>query len=172
MCEYKGLFGNLIFGLPSRTHEVYLQNMLNLEEEKTKFRFKLKLDVRWSDMDEMRHVNNAVYFTYFEQARIYYFGETLKLNWEDNSFILANQNIDYIKPLVFPCVAHIYMRTSKFGNKSFELRYVITNLVSDKEELSASGSTTLVAFDYRTNQTRSLSDELKKKIRNYELLKL
>ncbi|MBP6731369.1 MAG: thioesterase family protein, partial [Chitinophagales bacterium] len=49
--------------------------MLNLEEEKAKFRFKMKLDIRWSDMDEMRHVNNAVYLTYFEQARVYYFNE-------------------------------------------------------------------------------------------------
>ena len=39
----------------------YALQMLNLEEEKLKYRFKMKLHLRWSDMDEMRHVNNAVY---------------------------------------------------------------------------------------------------------------
>src|SRR5688500_5595678 len=116
--------------------------MMTLEEEKLKFRFKHNLEVRWSDMDEMRHVNNAVYLTYFEQARIIYFGDALKLGWEEISFILASAHVDYLKPMVFPNPAFVYMRVSKFGNKSFEIQYLVTSLVDGKEELSASGSTT------------------------------
>lgn len=76
--------------------------MLNLEEEKLKFRFKMKLDIRWSDMDEMRHVNNAVYLTYFEQARVYYFHEACEWDWKAIGAILANAHVDYLKPVVFP----------------------------------------------------------------------
>jgi acyl-CoA thioester hydrolase len=142
--------------------------MVYLEEEKTKFKFKMKLDIRWSDMDEMKHVNNAVYLTYFEQARIYYFGEALKLNWEEISFIQANAYIDYVRPLFFPDPAYVYLRANKFGNKSFEISYLVTSLVNGKEELSASGYTTLVMFDYKTNQTKLIPDSLKETIRNYE----
>src|SRR6476620_12763980 len=127
--------------------------MQNAEEELSKFRFKLNLGVRWSDMDEMRHVNNAVYLTYLEQARIHYFGQALNLSFDQISFILASAHIDYIKPMVFPNPGFAYVRVSKFGNKSFEMRYLVTSLLNGKEELSASGYTTLVMFDYKTNQT-------------------
>ena len=142
------------------------------EEEILKFRFKLNLNVRWSDMDEMRHVNNAVYLTYFEEARIHYFGEALKIDFNQISFILASAHVDYIKPIVFPNEAFAYIRVSKFGNKSFEMRYLITSLADGKEELSASGYTTLVMYDYTTNQTLVMPESLKETIRNYETEKI
>lgn len=142
--------------------------MMILEEEKQKFRFVMDLDVRWSDMDEMRHVNNAAYLTYFEQARIYYFGEAIQLKWEEVSFILASARIDYIKPMFFPDKAKIYTRVSKFGNKSFEMSYLVTSFANGNEILSAAGATTLVMFDYKTNQTAVVPDSLKERVRNYE----
>ena len=145
--------------------------MLNFEEEKLKFRFKMKLDVRWADMDEMHHVNNAVYHTYTEQARIYYFHDTLKLDWGQASFILASSKMDFVKPLVFPADAYIYLRCIKFGTKSFELQYVITNVESGKEWVAAIASTTLVMFDYKTNITVVMPEELKNVIREYEIVK-
>src|ERR1043165_3114537 len=115
--------------------------MSSSEEEKSKFRYKMKLDIRWSDMDEMSHVNNAAYLTYFEEARIHYFGDALKLNRQEFSFILASAHIDYLKPMVFPNPAFVYLRISKFGNKSFEMRYLVTSMVDGTEEVSASGHT-------------------------------
>ena len=41
-----------------------------------------KIEIRFSDCDRYKHVNNAVYLTYFEQARIHYFGEILGENWD------------------------------------------------------------------------------------------
>jgi len=145
--------------------------MLNLEEEKSKFRFKMKLDIRWSDMDEMHHVNNAVYHTYTEQARIYYFHDTLKLDWGQASFILANSKMDFIKPLVFPAEAYVYLRCTKFGNKSFELQYLITAIENGVEWLAAAASTTLVMFDYKTSSTVVMPESIKETIRNYEPIK-
>jgi acyl-CoA thioester hydrolase len=142
--------------------------MFNLEEEKLKFRFKMNLDVRWSDMDEMHHVNNSVYLTYFEQARLYYLVDAVKLKWEELSFILASAHIDYVKPMVFPNAAYVYLRINKFGNKSFEMRYLVTSLVNGVEELSASGYTTLVAYNYSTGETIVVPESVKERIRNYE----
>ena len=145
--------------------------MLNFEEEKPKFRFKMKLDIRWSDMDEMHHVNNAVYHTYTEQARIYYFHDTLKLDWGQASFILASSHIDYLKPLTFPGEAYVYLRCTKLGNKSFELHYLITVIRNGVESLVAAASTTLVMFDYKTNSTVLIPDTIKEVIREFEIVK-
>lgn len=145
---------------------------LNLEEEKKRFRFKMKLDIRWSDMDEMRHVNNAVYLTYFEQARVYYFHEACEWNWQDIGAILANAHIDYLKPVVFPNPTYVYVRTSKIGNKSFETRYMITSIVNGIEQLTTTGYATMVLFDYVTNASVAMPDYLRDRIKNYEPVEL
>ena len=144
---------------------------MNLEEEKAKFHFKMKLDIRWSDMDEMRHVNNAVYLTYFEQARVYYFHDRCRWDWNEIGARLANAHVDYIKPVVFPNPTFVYVRTSKLGNKSFEVQYMITSEVDGKEELTTTGYTVMVMFDYKTNASVPMPDYLKERIRNYEIIK-
>jgi acyl-CoA thioester hydrolase len=148
-----------------------MHTSLSLEEEKAKFKFKMKLDIRWSDMDEMRHVNNAVYLTYFEQARVYYFHESCKWDWKEIGAILANSHVDYLKPVVFPNPTYVYVRTSKLGNKSFEIHYLITSFVNGKEELTTTGYTVMVLFDYKTNQSVVMPEHLKQKLRDYEIVK-
>jgi len=142
--------------------------MINLEDEKTKFIFTMKLDIRWSDMDELRHVNNAVYLTYFEQARVYYFQEACQWNWKEIGVILASAHVDYLRPVVFPNPTYVYVRTSKIGTKSFEISYLITSIVKGVEELSTTGYTTMVLYDYETNKSVAIPDFLKERIRAYE----
>lgn len=144
---------------------------MDLEEIKKQFRFKMKLDIRWSDMDEMRHVNNAVYLTYFEQARVYYFHEACQWNWKEIGAILANAHVDYLRPVVFPNDTYVYVRTSKLGNKSFEVSYIITSVVNGVEELTTTGATTMVMFDYKTNTSVPMPDHLRQRLSNYEGMK-
>ena len=132
----------------------------------------MKLDIRWSDMDEMRHVNNAVYLTYFEQARVYYFHESCQWDWNDIGAILANAHVDYLRPVVFPNPTNVYVRTTKLGNKSFELHYIITSEVNGVEELTTTGHSTMVMFDYKTGSSVAMPENLKEKIRNYETIKI
>jgi len=145
---------------------------MNLEELKKEFRFKMKLDIRWSDMDEMRHVNNAVYLTYFEQARVYYFHEACQWDWKEIGAILANAHVDYLKPVVFPNPTYVYVRTSRLGNKSFEVKYLITSEVKGVEELTTTGSTTMVLFDYKANQSVPMPDYLRTRLKEYEVVTL
>ena len=145
---------------------------LNLEEEKAKFKFRMKLDIRWSDMDEMRHVNNAVYLTYFEQARVYYFHEACQWNWKEIGAILANAHIDYIRPVVFPNPTYVHVRTSRLGNKSFETRYLITSVVNGVEEITTTGYATMVLFDYATNKSVEMPNYLKKHLHQYKIKKI
>lgn len=119
-------------------------------------------------MDEMRHVNNAVYLTYFEQARVYYFHEACQWNWKEIGAILANAHVDYLRPVVFPNDTYVYVRTSKLGNKSFEVSYIITSIVKGEEQLTTTGSTTMVLFDYKTNKSVLMPDYLRERLSNYE----
>ena len=143
--------------------------MLNLEEEKSRYGFNIKLDIRWGDMDEMGHVNNAIYLTYFEQARIYYFEEACKWNWKEQGAILASAHVDYVRPVVFPNATYAYVRTSKIGNKSLQISYLITTMVDGIEHLATTGYTIMVMYDYKNNVSIAVPDFIKERLRNYEV---
>ncbi len=125
--------------------------------------------MRWSDMDQMGHINNAVYLTYFEHARGYYYHESCEWNWKEDGIILANASIDYLRPIVFPSTCFIYVRTTKIGNKSMDLEYIILHEENNAKTMMARGTTTLVMFDYKTQGSIVVPDRIREKIKNYEI---
>ena len=142
--------------------------MPDFEDEKDKYTFKMKLEIRWSDMDQLGHVNNAKYLTYFEQARIEYLHEVCQWNWTETGAILANAYVDYHRPVVYPAPTCVYVRVSKMGNKSFELSYMIISEIGGKEEIMTTGYTTLVVFDYDSNTSVAIPDRIRQQIETYE----
>ena len=77
--------------------------------------------VRFRDLDGMGHVNNAVFSTYLEQARLAWFGEPTELPLQD--VILARTEIDFRSPVAWGETVEIGVRPSRLGTKSFELEY-------------------------------------------------
>jgi acyl-CoA thioester hydrolase len=144
---------------------------MNIEEQKAQFRFRMKIDMRWSDMDMMNHINNAVYLTYFEQARGHYFHHSCQWNWKEDGLILASAHVNYIRPLFFMDEAYIYIRTSKMGTKSFDTQYLITRVVNGVEEACTDGYTTMVMFDYKTQKGIAVPDRIRQKLFDYETVK-
>jgi acyl-CoA thioester hydrolase len=142
---------------------------ISLEELLKPFRFRKRVETRWSDMDEMHHINNAVYLTYFEQARVYYFHEACQWDWKNDGAILASANIHYIVPLRFPETAFIYVRTSKIGNKSLDLEYVMVKEEPDRTQtLVTAGNTVMVTFNYQTQKSIPVPHYIKERLMNYE----
>ena len=58
-----------------------------------------KIQVRFSDLDVLGHVNNTIYLSYFEMARVHYFKELLGEGWDWNKFgiVLAKNEVEYFK---------------------------------------------------------------------------
>jgi len=136
--------------------------------ESKDFQFSMKLHMRWSDMDEMHHVNNAVYLTYLEDARGFYLDRACQWDWEKDGIILANANINYLKPLHFLDDATLYVRCSKLGNKSFNLEYLIQRVKNEVVEVVANASTVQVMFNYSTASSVAIPADIKRKISAFE----
>ena len=117
------------------------------------------INVRYSDLDVMGHVNNSVYLTYFEMARVHYFGTLLgrDWHWKKDGVVLVKNEIEYLLPLFLHDVPEITVSTSHIGNKSFILDYRV--IVEGK--LCAKGKSTLVAFDAENNATVAIPDGMK-----------
>jgi len=104
-----------------------------------------RIQVRFSDLDLMGHVNNSVYLSYFEMARVDYFAKILGLGWDWNSqgIILVRNEIDYLKPILLHDKPLVFISLEDIGNKSFTLSYKI----KVKENLVTTGKSVMVAYD-------------------------
>lgn len=131
------------------------------------FRFSTTVDVRWRDLDAMSHVNNAVYFTYLEQARVHYLRELGLV--EDTpagiGFILAEASCAFKSPLTLGERVTVHVRVSHLGRSSFDFDY---RLESEDGRLVAEAHTTQVRYDYHQSQSVPLSETWRQTIIAFE----
>lgn len=118
-----------------------------------------RIHVRFSDLDILGHVNNSIYLSYFEIARVHVFGELLGYDWDWKRYtvVLVKNEVEYIKPVHLHDEVYVHVFTQHIGEKSFTLRYELRV----KEELRTTGSSVLVAWDAKENKSMILVDEMK-----------
>lgn len=138
--------------------------------ETEKFKHKIKIKIRFSDLDAMGHVNNATYLSYLEEARIAYYNDVMRKKPGSLEFnaVVARIEIDYVSQIRLGDDVEIYSRTSKIGNKSSDLEHLIVILKTDEKIVAAKAVTKLVSFDYKKNQSIPVSAEARTVIENYE----
>ncbi len=111
------------------------------------------IQIRFSDVDKLGHVNNAVYLSYIEYARMDFFEKVAcKINWEKEGIILAQIEIDYKQPVLMHDNLFVKTWCSRIGKKSFDLSYSV--FINKNEEIveKASASSVLVCFDFENKQ--------------------
>ncbi|MBW2677473.1 MAG: acyl-CoA thioesterase [Deltaproteobacteria bacterium] len=129
--------------------------------------FTTNLNVRFRDLDAMGHVNNAVFFTYFEQGRLDFFNSAVSAGaFPGFEFILAHISCDYLKPVTIDDRLTLQIRVGKIGRKSFNFSYAIVDR-ADANCIYATGESVQVCFDYRQNKTLQVSGELKDLLNQY-----
>jgi acyl-CoA thioester hydrolase len=97
--------------------------MVELQDNQTPdYRFRTRVTTRFRDLDALRHVNHAVYFTILEEARLHYFQQVLDLEIPEAlaDWVLADIHCKYLAPLGYGdtldiAIKTIWMRRSSFG---------------------------------------------------------
>ena len=123
----------------------------------TEFRHRTRLEVRFRDIDAFRHVNNAAFFTYIEQARIRCLVDVLHVEAVERlPLILAAVQIDFRSPILFGQEVEIGTRIDWIGNTSLSMTHRLT--ASPDERLVAEAGTVLVAYDYAAERPMPVPD--------------
>lgn len=118
--------------------------------------FSHPIEVRFSDLDAMGHVNNAVVVSYMEQARFQWWRSFLGgRKFQEEGFLIVRVEVDYRMPILLGDEVHVELSCSKTGNSSFELAYRITKGLGG--ELFAEGRTVQVMLDFATHRPRALA---------------
>jgi acyl-CoA thioester hydrolase len=130
------------------------------------FAHRVAIDVRFADTDAMGHVNNAVYLTYCEMARIRYWsdvtGEPLAAGHHGaESLILAEARITYRAQVFHTDVVTVETRATHIGRSSFLLEHRLTAREPGAEpRLVAVSESVMVRFDYTVGRAAPLDDRI------------
>lgn len=114
--------------------------------------------IRWGDMDALGHVNNTVYFRFFEQARLewyeQYFGSLAN---NDESILIVDNHAEYLKPVVYP--AHVIIRMG--GHTPGRSSFVSTYTLSVGDALYSRGSSKVVWVDVKAGKSVPMPEAIR-----------
>ncbi len=137
----------------------------------TSYPYETQIQVTFRDLDALGHVNNAVFFTYLETARIKYITKFLKHGLPTRfdllsiPIILVEAACTYKSQALFGEHLTIGVGVSRFGNKSFDLVYKI---VGEDGRLVATGKTIQVMYNYDENSAFPIPDIIKQSVYNFQ----
>ena len=127
--------------------------------------FSHSLEVRFRDCDPLGHVNNAVYLTYLEQARIAHWRALGGFGIPDRAgepgVILARVEIDYRAPARYGDLLEVRLTVAAVGRSSFTYDYTI---VGENDRTIASAKTVMVMYDYGAAKPVPVPDDIRRKL--------
>ena len=126
------------------------------------------LQLRFNDIDALGHVNNSVYFTFYDLGKSRYF-ETVKnqsIDWRKADVVIANVIADFLSPIYSYEQVAVETCCVEIGNRSFKLLQRIINTTTG--EIKGICRTIMVGFDVATGVSAPISDEWKNAIRQFE----
>jgi len=126
--------------------------------------------VQWGEMDAFQHVNNTVYFKYFENVRIKFMedaGMLAAMEQHNMGPILAKIEANFKIPVTYSDTIRTYLAVKSIGNSSFVVEHLVW---SEKyQEIACTGEGVVVMLDYTNQTTVKLSDEIKAILSKYML---
>jgi acyl-CoA thioester hydrolase len=128
------------------------------------FNYEVELDVRFRDIDAMGHVNNAVYATYMEQARVSYIEDVVGEPLMETGGVVADLHIDFEQPIDWGEDVTVAVRAGELGTSSIPLEYEIRA----DGDVAATGKTLMVTFDPAAGESRPIPDDWRERIQEHE----
>ena len=142
-------------------------NHRSADDPLREFPVSIQLPVAWGDMDAFGHVNNTVYFRYFESARIAYL-DRIDFRGEGEGIgpILASTHCRFRRPLTYPDTVRVGARTTQLQDDRFTMEYRVVS--EEFGETVAEGGGVVVGFDYGEREKAALPEAVRERIRKLE----
>ena len=129
----------------------------------------IEIPVAWGEMDSLRHVNNIVYFRYFESARMAYFDRLDIWNFMEETGIgpiLASTQCKFRIPLAYPDTVSVGARITRIEEDRFLMEYAVIS--HQQRKVAAEGDGMIVSYNYHDKEKAPLPEKLKARIEALE----
>ncbi|ASJ98453.1 acyl-CoA thioesterase [Shewanella marisflavi] len=139
-----------------------------MEQFVSQFPFHTRISVAWGEMDALQHVNNVVYFRYFETARIDFFNQLFpldKLYKSGMGPVISDNQARYKRPVTYPDTLLVGVSISDIHNDRFTMHYQVFS--EQQQAITTTGSSVAVMFDFHKQAKAELPAELLAVLRDH-----
>ena len=126
----------------------------------------IETDVAWGDMDAFNHVNNTVYFRWFESGRIAYFRQVGFTGNDAVGPILASTSCRMRIPLAYPDRVAIGARVRDIGDDRFTMEYAVVSRTLKK--IAAEGEAVVFSYDHQAKRRAPLPAGVRQRMERLE----
>lgn len=137
-------------------------NLPNLSE----FKHETDLQIRFSDVDVLGHVNNTVYLSFYDTGKAWFFSKIHErlIEWQKVETVIANVDCCYISPIFFGEEVAVHTRCLSISEHSFKLQQVIA--LKGTGEIKSACETVMVCFDPLSQQSIPMPDHWRTALEN------
>lgn len=136
------------------------------------FHHYIPVQIRFTDIDALGHVNNAVYINYFDLGKTRYFEDVMQgnINWQDVGVVIVNINCSYFAPTLYEEPIDVMTKVTEIGSKSFRMEQRIIN--TSTMQTKAVCYSILSGFSRLTMKSVEIAPEWIESLEKYEEAKL
>ena len=135
--------------------------------EEFKFRHPLPIQLRFNDVDKFGHVNNTVYFSFYDLGKTEYFASVCPgVDWEKDGIVVVHIEANFLTQIFASDRIAVQTAVSEIGTKSFHLIQRVIDV--ETEEVKCICTSVMVAFDLDKHESKPLPEEWINAICEYE----
>ncbi|MDR0825618.1 MAG: acyl-CoA thioesterase [Prevotella sp.] len=143
-----------------------------MEIKEETFKTTLPIQIRFSDIDAIGHINNNIYFSYFDLGKTSYFDvvKATAVSWTAGLIVLAHIDINFLSPIYYKEKIAVDSKIIRLGDKSGVFLQQVRNIKSN--EIKCRCESTFVTYNAHTQSTMSIPDIWRQAISKYEGIEL
>lgn len=133
--------------------KVYIKTM-----EEITFHHTLPIQIRFSDVDKFGHVNNTIYFSFYDTAKTEYFATVCpNVDWEKEAIVVVHIEANFLAQIYAGDSIAVQTAVSEIGKKSFHLVQRIINI--NTNDVKCICTSVMVTYNLEKHQSMDLTPE-------------
>lgn len=139
-----------------------------MEVKKETFKASLPIQIRFNDIDALGHINNNVYFSYFDLGKTTYLEEIrpVAVSWTQGLMVVAHIEVDFLSPVYYKEKIAVDSKVTRLGDKSGTFLQQIRNV--ETGEIKCRCESIFVTYDALTQSSIPIPDDWRRVISEYE----
>ena len=137
------------------------------KERNKEFHHVLPLQIRFNDVDKFGHVNNTVYFQFYDTTKTEYFASVCQdVDWEQVAIVVVKIEAEFLGQVKTGCKLAGRTRVTRIGRTSFELEQEVFD--TDTSEIKSRCRSVMVLYDLIHQQSMPFPDAWRQAISQYD----
>ena len=139
-----------------------------MEIKEESFKHSVPIQIRFSDIDAIGHINNNIYFSYFDLGKVHYFEElrASAVSWIEGIVVVAHLETDFFSPIYYKEQIAVDTKVLKIGTKSITILQQLRSIKT--QEIKCRCTSVIVAYEAKLQASMDIPAEWKEVISVYE----